>query len=155
MLNVKRLEKLANFLDDLPRNKFNIETWYITPPKKYEKNYIKVQGFRLYESKRASCDTVACALGWAAMIPSFHKAGLKSFTETYTDYTVIAYKPKNKRCQGVNNKAAMKFFGLSKDQCYNLFYVSGYNKKEIYRKVTPKMVSKKIREIIKEHQDNK
>lgn len=49
----ERLTILADFLDTVPQEKFNIHIWF------------------------SRCRTAGCALGWATQIPEFKKDGLK------------------------------------------------------------------------------
>lgn len=63
-MNKKRLLKLADFLDALPRKNWNFGWWMNSNETK--KN-----------PKVGDCGTVGCALGWATTIPSFKRAGLK------------------------------------------------------------------------------
>lgn len=58
----RRLLKLADFLDALPRKRFNYEVWV---------------GQDWQGAPDLSCGTTACALGWAATMPEFRRLGLK------------------------------------------------------------------------------
>jgi hypothetical protein len=60
----RRLLKLAEFLEQLPRKRFNFGDW-VGPDWKGAKNL--------------SCGTTACALGWATAIPEFRRLGLALF----------------------------------------------------------------------------
>jgi hypothetical protein len=51
-MNVERLLRLADFLEELPEGRFDIGQW------------------------RNGCGTAGCALGWACSIPEFEDAGL-------------------------------------------------------------------------------
>ncbi len=63
----RRLLKLADFLESLPRNRFCLERWV----------------GRGWEGKPdLSCGTTACALGWATTIPEFRKLGVRMKKET-------------------------------------------------------------------------
>lgn len=57
----RRLLKLAAFLDTVPRQRFNYETWV---------------GASWQGAPDLSCGTTACALGWAASMPTFRRLGL-------------------------------------------------------------------------------
>lgn len=57
----KRLLKLADFLDKLPKKRFLYEKWV---------------GDDWKGKKDLSCGTTACALGWATTIPLFQKLGI-------------------------------------------------------------------------------
>lgn len=58
----KRLLKLAAFLEALPRKSFDYTHW---------------AGVGFKGKLTTSCGTTACALGWAAAIPSFRRLGLR------------------------------------------------------------------------------
>lgn len=52
----RRLLKLADFIEKLPRKQFDITDW----------------------GHKTECGTVACVAGWAGLIPAFRRAGLKT-----------------------------------------------------------------------------
>jgi hypothetical protein len=56
----RRLTKLADFLDVLPRRRFNYAKWCIVDQKKPK-----------------SCGTQACAWGWTPEVPGFRRLGVK------------------------------------------------------------------------------
>jgi hypothetical protein len=60
-MNADRLLKLANFLDNLPPERFRFNAWV---------------GDGWECKPDLSCGTTACALGWATTIPEFAAAGL-------------------------------------------------------------------------------
>jgi hypothetical protein len=51
-MNTERLLKLADFLDTVPAEQFDLSSW--------------------------KCSTTACAVGWACTIPEFQDEGLRS-----------------------------------------------------------------------------
>ncbi len=57
-VHAKRLLKLADFLDALPRKRFDFTEWSS-------------------DSDLHKCGTTACSLGWATAIPSFRRLGLR------------------------------------------------------------------------------
>lgn len=57
-----RLLRLADFLDALPPERFNYNTWV---------------GPNWKGAQDLSCGTTACALGWAATMPEFRELGLR------------------------------------------------------------------------------
>jgi len=61
-MNKRRLLKLAEFLEKLPRKRFNYRRWV---------------GGDWGGAKDLSCGTNACALGWATTIPTLRRAGLR------------------------------------------------------------------------------
>ena len=58
----RRLRKLADFLDKLPRKRFNYLVWV---------------GEDWKGAPDLSCGTTACAVGWATTIPAFRRLGLR------------------------------------------------------------------------------
>lgn len=73
-LAVRRLTKLADFMDALPRkaNKhFYMNTFY-----RHDGGH-PIDVSPAVALRKLDCGTQACALGWAAAIPAFKKAGLE------------------------------------------------------------------------------
>lgn len=70
-VHAKRLLKLADFLEKLPRKRFDYATWVGDT----------WDGTPLQSE---SCGTTACALGWAATMPLFRRLGAS--LKKYTDY---------------------------------------------------------------------
>lgn len=120
----RRLLKLADFLEKLPRKRFDYGTWV---------------GEDWAGKQDLSCGTTACAVGWACTIPAFRRAGLKlaktSFeTGTPTFGEVTSFK------------AAAEFFELNMRDVDHLFnpiasHIDEFN-------ATPKYVAKKIRKFV-------
>jgi hypothetical protein len=73
------------------------------------------------------CDTVACAIGWAAQDPWFRRRGFRLDEDGY---------PVNKNGD-IFSVATMQFFGLSGQEDYRLFYPSHYENptRDIRRRV--------------------
>lgn len=61
------LLELASFLETLDPNRFDIRTW-----RRPSKNSV---GFVSDEELLKDCNTVACAIGWAATLPNWKNAG--------------------------------------------------------------------------------
>lgn len=61
-MNKRRLLKLAEFLETVPRDRFDYSKWASS---------------EWGGKKDLSCGTTACALGWATAMPMFQKIGLK------------------------------------------------------------------------------
>lgn len=126
----KRLLKLADLMDNLPNEvKFNIHDW--------ANHYGECNNDK---PSLHNCGTVACTLGFAAMLPSFKNAGLKLNKDNlpaYKDY--IAFE------------AGEEFFGLAYVEhpdgfnetrvAYLMFDYDGYKSKN----PKPKIVAKAIR----------
>lgn len=104
---LKRLLKLADRLYTVPNRKFDLGCW--------------------------ECDTTACAVGYACMMPSFKKAGLK----------LVGSVPTYKGLDGF--QAAAEFFGLTYADTSALF--SPISNPLGYR-ATPKQVAKQIRRLV-------
>lgn len=88
---LRKLRTLANFLDDLPHDKFHMPTW-ASP-----------------DATDESCGTAGCAAGWAATI--FHKEGC-SFSYGIPIFSNRATYPTS--CLGIV-KGFAEFFGISSD----------------------------------------
>jgi hypothetical protein len=104
-LAVRRLTKLADYMAKLPpqaRKHFRMSSWF--DHSGADKHPIG----RFITAKDLSyCGTTACALGWAATVPSFRKAGLK----VEVAHTFSAH----------NESIARRFFGLDRNQVGEIF----------------------------------
>ena len=125
-MNSKRLLKLADFLDTVPRKRFNLGLW---------------QQYGFKPKAESACGTVACAMGWACTIPSFKRAGLKAHKDDR--YPIFENQ------EGFS--AAAKFFDISFPQAERLFSSSGYGNRFNSDAVTPKKVAKAIRNFVKDY----
>jgi hypothetical protein len=99
----KRLMKLADFLDTVPPKHFDMED--------YTRGLWTDDGeFSAKRLTNHECGTSACALGWAATIPEFKKAGL----------TLAWGIPE---CRGAPlSPTAKRFFGITEREADTLFY---------------------------------
>lgn len=70
-LAVKRLTKLADFMESVPRHRFSMERWFW-----HKGRHSHLIGPTVTRKALEHCETTACALGWAATIPLFRRAGL-------------------------------------------------------------------------------
>jgi hypothetical protein len=132
MLNTKRLLKLIAYMDALPKSAephFNMRSCWarhqgphpMTGP--------------LTKKSIMDCGTTACALGWAATIPEFRRAGLRmEWYEVYGSY----------EARFDSDKAA-QFFGLDGNQFWSLF-----NDNNMRTDTTPKNWAKRAREQLRE-----
>ena len=145
MANIRRLKSLRAFLDTVPKERFNLNTWAETPitnainvkinsltPQKntYREDHILGQEFdKVFASpkkiKSAGCRTTACALGWAAVKPSFRAAGLH-FSNTMDVGGVIRADVKYEGAMGLF--AGAKFFAISQIATEYLFFPGQYGK---------------------------
>lgn len=121
-MRTDRLTKLADLLDGLPSDHFNMEYWgrgETTASDTLDMN---------------ACGTVACAFGWACSIPEFKEAGLSleiyskgfrlnSYLPTFVTQSMSV--PMGKvTYQGYT--AAEKFFEISPDETAWLFAPDRY-----------------------------
>lgn len=117
-----RLMVLADFLDGLPKKNFNFNFW----GRQDRKNY---------------CGTVACALGWAQLIPAFNKQGLCPVNAN-TDY--LSWCTLDGQSAYIENAAA-SFFELTDGEVTKLFVDGAGDPTD----KTPKDISKRIRTFIR------
>jgi hypothetical protein len=132
-LQTKRLLKLADFLDKLPRTAFDLSAWVASQPSRPEG---KTPG---------SCGFAGCAMGWAAHEKMFR--GLK-FDGDIFDTTPI-FEDKN-GVRYIGFEAAEMIFGLptNRDALY-LFHMNYYPMgKSGHRDPTPKRVARRIRRYV-------
>lgn len=133
----RRLLKLAEFLEKLPRKKFDYTHWY-----------------RAQSSDAYKCGTTACAIGWAATMPEFKRLGLKINVRDGCDvingYEKVPVKVGTPVCGGYQEEAvAIPLFGLADDEALDLFFPKTTNED----RATPKYVAKKIRKFVKARGD--
>lgn len=78
---VRRLTILARFMKSLPAStarKFDMGTWFEHSTDDHQPHVHGLKrGTFVQRAHMNKCGTVACALGWAATVPSFARAGLK------------------------------------------------------------------------------
>ena len=153
----KRLEKLADFLETIPPEKFDMQVWMkvsFTALSNLHKS--EVYDDLVLEPVDANvCGTAGCALGWATTIPSFRKAGLRLFNKVKKDgntltswgCTVRLVDPKTGQFIATTYEAAAIFFGLTDDEATDLFCFWHYG-----RGSTPKSVARKIRNLLRKKQ---
>lgn len=133
-----RLEKLAAFLEVLPRNVFNISGWVQMPNPMVTAT--KVTGrtgilkTNLTPEVAKECGFAACAVGWACTMPSNRRAGL-------------TMKDGQPNFDGSDNwDAVERFFDLGPREASHLFNGALYPSYS----VAPKMVAKRIRAMVAE-----
>ena len=99
----KLLLELADFLKELPPERFDYESWV---------------GRDWQGAPDLSCGTTACAAGWATTLPSFQKLGLQLVRSG--EYSTVAY-------QGYRGAWAMaNLLGIAFDEACVLFYPEEY-----------------------------
>ena len=125
-----KLLKLADFLDKLPRKKFNMDSFVIKHGNTPDKISLK-------------CQAVACAFGWCTVV--FPKSGLK-LKKIYpiNEYHDITYEYDIKYKNHTNFHAAAKFFNIDLTESEILFMPDDNPKLN-----TPKQVAKRIRRFVK------
>lgn len=77
-LAVRRLTKLADYMESLPRSAaehFHMEWYAGHDAVEFHSHFISGQELTTTDLNR--CGTTACAAGWATTIPSFRRAGLR------------------------------------------------------------------------------
>jgi len=90
--HANRLVKLAQHLATIPEQYFDLSSW--AEGEIDDQSYLKQAGLKEQDEQTCSaqqlidvnCGTTACALGWAATIPAFRKAGLKLVVDVSTHY---------------------------------------------------------------------
>lgn len=99
-----RLLKLADFLRKLPSKRFNYCVWVAL-------NWVG--------KLDVSCDTTACALGWATAMPEFRRLGL--YLNRTRQVSLRGYRVVDRRAIQPSVYAAAKLFGISVNQAMYLF----------------------------------
>lgn len=125
-LAVRRLTKLADYMAKLPKSAerhFNMRYWFLHDGA----DHFHDVGAYITPTVLKFCGTSACAMGWAATIPSFKKAGL------VVEAVKSSAKPFDR---------GMKFFDLSAYHFLELFGSDNNDK-------TPKTWAKRCRAFIK------
>lgn len=154
----KRLLKLADYLEQLPRGAINMEGWLTDKNRpNYTRvrttvanlgNLAKVNGNKI-ELKATSVDKIrecgyaACAVGWACTIPSFKKAGLKLQSKVLNGIDDFRMVPKYKSYAGFD--AAMSFFGVDQELATYLFESDAFGDSA---KPRPSTVARRIRKVV-------
>lgn len=148
-MNAKRLLKLAEFLERLPRKRFNYATWV---------------GDDWEGKPNLSCGTAACALGWATTIPSLRRAGLRldrGGVFGSIGYVTLARATKATRAAVLRGEfpscaAAAHVFDITEDEATFLFVplsVPLATREHLPErpgvKATPKRVARHIRDFVK------
>lgn len=106
-MNTQRLQQLADFLKTVPTEKFNLAQW-----RQIRAGRITATDDQL----KSNCNTQACAIGWACLMPEFQKEGLKFAP---ADYAYSSGYPVYNNF--INWRAVQAFFDLSFSQAQFLF----------------------------------
>lgn len=124
-MNVERLLELANLLETIPEDNFNLVSWGC--------NFDEL---RAPQKELIECGTVCCAVGWACSHPPFNEQGLQ-FNWNY----LPSYKNKT------SWSAVTKFFEIPDAVADYLFLSSLYQSEDGNN---PQAVIERIRDIVKD-----
>lgn len=145
------LLELANFLENLDPNRFDIRTW-----RRPSKNSV---GFVSDEELLTDCNTVACAIGWAATLQNWKNAGF------YVDTLEITQEYLSHSLSKPYTMAIIKWSGNTKVDSYQaiqegldlpdrmaevLFDYHNYADEEF---TDPETVAERIREFCTVHEE--
>jgi len=162
----KRLLKLADFLQTVPEESFNLDNWlehqegykltavqekFREQHRTNAQNVIDKKGVDLLNIDVESlttpqCGFAACAVGWACAIPAFRKAGLRMRTTHQTSlnfYPTLVVKEEHPSEWPQGFDAVNQFFGLSNDASEYMFNPCGY-----INPPSAKQVAKRIRAFV-------
>lgn len=145
-MNRERLLKLADFLETLPPSRFNFSSWF---------------GNGADGRPDISCNSTACALGWATAIPEFRALGLHGRLVDQGFAAICMGDPEDAVANdfwGVTCDATGKLFDLSEAETELLFVphdgddddVDGKDSEtgQLARTATPRRVAQHIREFV-------
>lgn len=124
-MNKRRLLALAAHLDTISPRKFNMNHWANS------------------SDAGITCGSTACALGYAGLMPSFRKAGLK--TEFDKCGGSVVYKRSHNSLYDI--EAGASFFNITEDEAQWLFMPRSY---PIGRRPGPKTVASRIRRMVRD-----
>lgn len=122
--HAKRLRLLADRLETVPPDQFDIDMWAGASPRP-EPGKAPTVG---------DCGTVACAVGWATTVPELSRAGLRLAWCGVSAYPVYGGL--------TDGPAVAAFFGLSEQEEEQLFRGESYPP---HREVTPLGVARRVR----------
>lgn len=133
----KRLLLLADFLEKLPRKRFDYSSWV---------------GEGWQGASDLSCGTTACALGWAAVMPEFRRLGLRLVKgeRDVLGCMVMNHHVLNKKTGSEGEDAAIEVFGLTWEQSCFVFNpsYSYFDAMSPDANATPKQVARHIRKFV-------
>lgn len=141
-----RLLKLAEYLDTIPNKEFKMDSWmgkrtgdYFS--RKYiDQKFVKQGVCHNIRKLTSECGYAACAVGHAAGIPAFRKAGFK-LVPTYSGWMDPMYG------EHLNWDAVEEFFALNYSDAQHLFAEDSYNNPRL----RPTTVANRIRKFVKDH----
>lgn len=142
-MNAKRLLKLADFLEKLPKEKFDYG--------------VVVCGDGTLPNKELTCGSVGCAIGWTpvALPKAAEYCGkTKGYSQTYYDV-----RPKGAVGRGWSHaQAGAEIFGIDRRDALALFTPGSQwriNEEDLGSDATPKQVAALIRRFVKKNSTKK
>lgn len=131
----RRLLKLAEFLDNLLRKRFNYNKWVNSDWK---------------GKPDLSCGTKACALGRSSTIPSFRKLGVRLF-QHFDGSGYVGLVNTESLSTDAPYQVSREIFDLDAEEHLYLFAPEYSNEYGISpsKQATPKQVAKHIRDFVK------
>lgn len=133
-INAKRLLKLADFLETVPRKSFNLSAWQSRPA-------VKPEG-----KKQGECGFAGCAIGWAAHAKLFRGLRLVDIGDGYDPEVFFNATESWEAIDELFNLAPVPHSLRDGDAEY-LFMAEKYD----HYNATPKQVAKRIRKFVHEH----
>lgn len=135
----RRLTVLIAFMSKLPKaaaEHFDMGTWHEHTG--YHE-HVKA-GEPIKKNDLLSCGTSACALGWAATVPSFQKAGLSTYMSA--PFGSIRFAVKGEQLSPYD--AASRFFDIDGEEARLFFSTKG----PCYQAKTPQQWAKLAKRIV-------
>ena len=132
-IRIDRLLKLADFLETVPRDAFNMSNWQTSEPSSPE------------GEMPGECGFAGCAVGWAAHEKMFRHFKLQ--VKPGHDFPIPYYKPRILRRPLRGEAAVELLFGISSNAVDDLFMPHSYAR----NCDGPKQVATRIREFVRDH----
>lgn len=121
-----RLLKLADYLETVPRKKFDMNAWAV----------------------QSECGFSGCAIGWAAHGKLFRGLTLAPVNSLFVTHQPKYVRPGNRRAK-YQFGAASDLFEIESSDARELFSERYSGRNETYD--TPKQVAKRIRKFVRDH----
>lgn len=136
-VHAKRLLKLAAFLQELPKSKFDFGTFVHRGAKPM---------LEALKARRSRCGSVACAVGWMPAVFPRHVRWVGSDVDGGNLQVTL----RDEDYYGYNFDVAEVFFGLSYDETRDLFNPDNGSDDSLPFSATPKQVAGAIRRFVRE-----
>lgn len=139
-MNKKRLLKLADFLETVPRRAFNIDSWQSGTPDKPEGD------------RPGECGFAGCAVGWAVHQKMFRGLHFGDTNKRVPESSVFPGDAQNSYDIYFSEKGAAQKEGY--DAAAHVFGLDGYDTRFLFSpneysdNPTPKQVAKRIRKFV-------